>query len=225
MDMETLEKLSEMKEKGIITQEEFEAQKKTLLSGNTESSDATKEKQQKKASPAPKGKMAKGVVKVLFFLICCGVIGFQQIQISNLQNKLEKLQHVYVYDLEEILRGVNLDELNREFEAKISILNNEVATAQDKISALKNSKVKDDFSDVYLKSLKLKRDTMVNEYSRTLQNITDEINDKVTELAQENGASVVFDRRTIAASTPMVIDLTSEIISRVQLIRPRVLDE
>ncbi len=224
MDMEALEKLSEMKEKGIITQEEFEMQKKTLLSGNTESSDVTKEKQ-KKASPAPKSKMAKRVGKVLFFLICCGVIGFQQIQISNLQNKLEKLQHVYVYDLEEILRGVNLDELNREFEAKISILNNEVATAQDKISALKNSKVKDDFSDVYLKSLKLRRDTMVNEYSRTLQNITDEINDKVTELAQEKGASVVLDRRSVAARTPAVVDLTSEIINRVQLIRPRVLDE
>lgn len=225
MDMETLEKLGEMKEKGIITQEEFEAQKKTLLGGITESPKITEEKQPKKPAPAKEGKKASGFWKVLFMLICCGVIGFQQFQIKNMQDKLGKLQHVYVYDLEEILRGVNLDELNREFEAKISILNNEVATAQDKISALKNSKVKDDFSDVYLKSLKLKRDTMVNEYSRTLQNITDEINDKVTELAQENGASVVFDRRTIAASTPMVVDLTSEIISRVQLVRPRVLDE
>lgn len=171
------------------------------------------------------GRIISFFIKTVFLLAICGVIGYQQTQIMHLQNKLEQVQHVYVYDLEEILRGVNLDELNREFEAKISILNNEVSSAQDKISALKNSKVKDDFSDVYLKSLKLKRDTMVNEYSRTLQNITNEINDKVTELAQENGASVVFDRHSIAASTPMVVDLTSEIISRVQLIRPRVLDE
>ncbi|MBQ9271605.1 MAG: hypothetical protein IJ218_05015 [Alphaproteobacteria bacterium] len=168
-------------------------------------------------------------VEYLFVIVLFGVFGWnikhQQVQINKLQQQIAQIQYVYVYDLEEVLRGVRLDDLNREFEAKINILNNEVSSAQDKISNLKNSKVKDDFSDVYLKSLKLKRDSMIQEYSRTLQNITAEINEKVTELAQEKGAPVVFDRRFITARTPLVIDLTDEIIGRIKLMRPRILDE
>ncbi len=168
-------------------------------------------------------------VEYLFVIVLFGVFGWnikhQQVQINKLQQQIAQIQYVYVYDLEEVLRGVRLDDLNREFEAKINILNNEVSSAQDKISNLKNSKVKDDFSDVYLKSLKLKRDSMIQEYSRTLQNITAEINEKVTELAQEKSAPVVFDRRFITARTPLVIDLTDEIIGRIKLMRPRILDE
>ena len=179
----------------------------------------------KKASSVKIGSILKHLMKPVLICVILGALLYQQWQIKRLENTVEQIKYVYVYDVEEVLRGLSLDELNREFEAKISILNNEVSTAQDKISALKDSKVKDDFSDVYLKSLKLKRDTMVNEYSRTLQNITNEINDKVTELAQESGATIIFDKRLVTASTPFVIDLTPEIVSRVKLLRPRVLDE
>ena len=58
-----------------------------------------------------------------------------------------------------------------------------------------------------------------------LRNITNEINDKVTELAQENGATIIFDKRLVTASTSFVVDLTPEIVSRVKLLRPRILDE
>ena len=71
------------------------------------------------------------------FVLCAGFIGFQQWQIHRLNKQIEPLQNVYIYDLEETLRGVRLDEFNREFEAKINILNDEVSTAQSKISSLK----------------------------------------------------------------------------------------
>ena len=64
---------------------------------------------------------------------------------------------VDVYDLQEALKGLKIDTLNAEFENRINVLNREVLSAQDKISSLKDYKVKENFSDVYLNSLKMKR--------------------------------------------------------------------
>ena len=168
------------------------------------------------------------------------VIGAQQKQIfdlqqaqeafkSNLQQDIKQnaaqIKKVYVYNLEETLRGVNLEGMNREFEAKLNVLNDEVSTAQKKISSLKETKDKDDFSDVYLKSLKLKRDTMMQEYNRSLEDLTEQVNLAVTEIAKEKGASVIFDIRAVASLTDNVEDVTGEVIKRIKLSRPKVLDE
>ena len=170
-------------------------------------------------------KKSHAFIRILLVLLCLGVIAFQQAEIMYLHKKVKAQGYVYVYDLEQVLKGVKLDDLNREFEAKISILNDEVMSAQEQISSLKDSKVKDNFSDVYLKSLKLKRDTMMQEYTRAIQNITNEINVKVTELAEEKNAVVVFDKHFITVSTPNVVDLTEDLVKRIQISRPRVLDE
>ena len=42
MDIEKLEKLNELKEKGILTEEEFNIQKKELLSNNEQSQNVSK---------------------------------------------------------------------------------------------------------------------------------------------------------------------------------------
>ena len=169
-------------------------------------------------------------------IILLGAVVYQQFEIVRLQqeqsalhNELRQtaaqLKKVYVYDLEETLRSLKLDNLNREFEAKINILNDEVSNAQQKIASLKESKDKDNFSDVYLKSLKLKRDTMLQEYNRTLENLTEEINKTISEIAAEKGASIIFDKRIISSETENVEDVTQELIKRVNLTRPKILDE
>lgn len=144
---------------------------------------------------------------------------------DNVRQCVLQSKKVYVYDLEQTLRGVRLDELNREFETKINILSDEVASAQEKIASLKESKDKDNFSDVYLKSLKLKRDSMIREYNKTLENLTAEINKMVSQIADEKGASVVLDKRIVASQTQNVEDITDEVIKRVKLPRPQILDE
>lgn len=174
--------------------------------------------------PQPKPK-SHWLLKLFLIMLFAGALGFQQWRIMLLENKVESMRYVYVYDLEKTLNGVKLNDINREFEAKINILNEEVSSAQDKISSLKDAEVKDNFADVYLKSLKLKRDTMIQEYSRTLQNLTDEINEKMTELANEKGAAIILDTNLVAAQTPLVIDVTDEIIKRINFTRPRILDE
>lgn len=178
----------------------------------------------------------KSILGGLIIILLCGAVAYQQCEIYRLQQTQIKLQDdfaktadqlkkVYVYDLEATLRGVKLDDLNREFEAKINILNDEVSAAQAKIASLKESKDKDNFSDVYLKSLKLKRDTMLQEYNRTLDNLTEEINQVISDIAKEKGATVIFDRRIISSQTENVEDVTDEVIKRVNLTRPKILDE
>lgn len=162
----------------------------------------------------------------LFGVVILAVIGgFLQFQIIELQKQVERLQYVYVYNLEEILRGIKLDDINREFEAKVQVLNEEVSTAQEQISAIKDSKDKDNFSKVYLKSLKLRRDTMIKDYGNALKQITDEINAKMTEVAIEKGITVIFDKQFIATKTPKIIDVTDEIVRKIKIERPKFLDE
>lgn len=152
---------------------------------------------------------------VLSFGLLCSVV-YQFMQTNKLQQKLEDAAKVYVYDLQDTLRGLRVDELNAEFEAKINILNHEVLTAQNKISSLKDANIQADFSDVYLNSLKNKRDTMIKEYNDTLQEITDRINQNLVQIAHEKNTPTIFNKQTIGAFTPDVIDISTEIVQRIQ---------
>lgn len=152
-----------------------------------------------------------GVVIILSVALC-----YQIILTRNLSQELANTRKVYIYDLQETLRGLRVDELNAEFEAKVNILNHEVLTAQSKISSLKEANVQADFSDVYLNSLKNKRDDMIKEYNDTLQNITNQINENLAQIAQEKKTATIFNKQSISAFTPDVIDVTPEIIERIQ---------
>lgn len=194
---------------------------------------STIEKTTARNAAKSKNGIALWLVTVMVFAAAIGVLQKQiydlkqeQLSFKQEQNQnTAELKKIYVYDLEETLRGLKLDSMNREFEAKINILNDEVSAAQQKIASLKETKDKDDFSDVYLKSLKLKRDTMLQEYNRTIENLTEDINRTVTEIATEKGASAVFDMRAVATRTDNVEDVTGEVIKRVKLVRPKILDE
>ena len=142
-----------------------------------------------------------------------------------LQKGMAQMSKIYTYDLDKTLRGVKIDEFNREFEAKIKVLNEEVENAKKKIASLKEGKDKDNFSEVYLKSLKFKRDTMLQEYAGTIEKLTTEINRVITEIAKEKDALVVLDKRIVASQTDNIEDITDEAIKRVKFPRPKFLDE
>lgn len=174
-------------------------------------------------------KEKKSKLPVIISVVCAIVLQLQICMLYKLNRTTEdyalQSKKAYVYDLEQTLRGIKLDELNREFETKINILNDEVSSAKKKIASLNESKDKDDFSEVYLKSLKLKRDSMIKEYNKTLENLTEEINKTVSRIAEEKGASVVLDKRVVASQNKNVEDITAEVIKRVNLPRPQILDE
>lgn len=177
-----------------------------------------------------------GKLWVLIVILFGALIGYQQKEIhdlkqangtlkANVQQNMAQLKKVYVYNLEETLKGIKLESLNREFEEKLKVLNEEVSIAQEKISSLKDSKDKDTFSDIYLKSLKLKRDTMIQGYNRSLEDLTEQVNQAISEIAKEKKASVILDVRAVASLTENVEDVTEEVIKRVKLQRPQAMDE
>lgn len=149
----------------------------------------------------------------------------QQQQNQMTEQQITNMKKIYVYDVQETLRGVNLEKLNKDFEAKINIINDEVNLAHEKISSLKETKEKDNFSEVYLKSLKLKRDTMLQDYNQILENLTAEINRIITEIAEEKDTAIIFDKRVTASLTKYVEDVTPEVIKRLEEKRDKIFKE
>lgn len=186
-----------------------------------------------------KSKQEKNTVRTwsILIVVLLGIlIGYQQKEIMDLrqsaevfktdvQQNLAQMKKVYVYNLEETLKGIKLENINRKFEEKLNILNDEVSVAQKKISSLKDSKEKDTFSDIYLKSLKLKRDTMIQEYNNLLENLTEQVNQAVSQIAKEKDASVILDVRAVASLTENVEDVTDLVIKKVKLQSPKAIDE
>jgi len=185
-------------------------------------------------------KSSFGIWLFLIVILFGALIGYQQKEIQDLKQlnetfetdirqdlskNMAQMKKVYVYNLEETLKGVELEKLNQEFEEKLKILNDEVSIAQEKISSLEDTKDKDTFSDIYLQSLKLKRDTMLQEYNRSLEDLTNQVNQAISQIAKEKDASVILDVRAVASLTENVEDVTDEVIKKVKIVRPKTMDE
>lgn len=134
---------------------------------------------------------------------------------ETLSAELQNSKIVYVYNLEAVVASSNLVTLKQQFETKINELIKEVDDAQKKIKNMKKSKVKDDFSDVYMKSLKLKRDETIKAYDETMIQATENINVAVKEIALAKGAKTVFNAKAIALTSEYTVDLTPEVIDLV----------
>ncbi|MBR1601457.1 MAG: hypothetical protein IJ677_07755, partial [Alphaproteobacteria bacterium] len=104
---------------------------------------------------------------------------------------------------------------------KVNILNQEVITAQDKISSFKDSNVRENFSDVYLNSLKMKRDTMIKEYNETLKDITTQINENLIKIAEEKKTATIFNKQAVSAITSDVIDITQELVQKIKITKAK----
>ena len=135
---------------------------------------------------------------------------------SSIEQKAVAMRMVYVYSLEETLEGINILEKKQKFEQDALALNDEVAKAEQKIKNLKKEKVKEDFSDVYLDSLRLKRDNLVEEYHKMLEDLTAKVNKGLEEIAKEKDASTIFTKNAVAVSTPYVIDVTPILVEKLK---------
>lgn len=134
---------------------------------------------------------------------------------ETLSVELQNSKIVYIYNLESVIASSNLVMLKQQFEDKINELAKEVENAQKKIKNMKNSRVKDDFSDLYMKSLKLKRDETVKAYDETMLQATENINVALKEVAQSKGAKIIFNAKALALTSEFTIDVTPEVINLV----------
>jgi len=124
---------------------------------------------------------------------------------------------VYVYDVKKIVSDSSeLNALQQKYAKQLNELNKQVAEAQKKLEKMKDKKAKAEFSDVYLSTLNLKRDTLFEEYEKAINDLSDRTNTALLKVVEEKGAPVVYDVKAIAVTTPNVIDITGEVLQELQ---------
>ncbi len=159
-------------------------------------------------------------VFALLLLSLFGFMGYKvhglQKQISAQNAQIEESRKVYVYSLDDVLKGANVIEIKRKFEGEIIKLNDEVFDAEKKIKSLKDAKVKEDFSTMYLNNVKMKRDELLANYDKTIKELTTKVNKAVGEIAKEKNVSVIFIKNAIAVKTPYIVDVTDEVIKKMK---------
>jgi len=164
------------------------------------------------------------------FILCMALIAFggyqyienqkirKELDLENqkIRKELEAARMVYVYSLEETMQGVNAAEKKKKFEEEAMRLNEEVSAAEAKIKNFTDEKLKQDFTDMYLNSLRLKRDNLVEEYQKMLEELSNKVNKGLEEIAKEKNANTIFLKSTIAVNTPYVTDITPELIAKLK---------
>ncbi len=133
-----------------------------------------------------------------------------------LSQQIEQSKKVYIFNMEDALIRLGTVSLKQNFEKEVSALNDELKENEKKIERIKNANVKDDFSAVYMDSLKLKRDTLVQNYQKQLADLTEQINKALSEFAEKYDAPTIFNAKSTVVKTNQVVDVTSEVVNKIQ---------
>lgn len=156
----------------------------------------------------------------LLFVLLFVAVGYLYLKCNEQRDVFDGVinnnRKIYVYSLEEVLVKLEAYSNKQKFDEDVIKLNKELLEAEKKIKNIKSAKLKADFSDVYLKNLRMKRDELVEGYQNSIIELTRKINQALADIAREKDASAVFLKSTIAVQTPYVIDLTEEVADRVQ---------
>ena len=151
------------------------------------------------------------LIVALFTLF--GVICYKY---TMLERAVQESRKVYVCNLEEVLNSTNIIAIKQNFNDEMVKLNDELTEGEKKIKSLKNVNVKEDFTDIYMKNLRLKRDGLVVEYDKKIGNLTTKINDVLTSITEEKHIPVIFAPDTVVFTSSDMVDITDEVIQRLK---------
>jgi len=162
----------------------------------------------------------KNYVLTMAVLLLYVMIGFLFYQ-TNVSKKvivqqINESRKVYTYNLDRIFEAMNVVEAKKRYEESVIGLNNELLEAEKKIKSLKDAKVKEDFSEMYLKNLKIRRDEIVSTYEKSVADIGEKFNNALKEIVDEQDLPAVFLPSSIAVKTSHTVDLTDEIIAKMK---------
>ncbi len=156
--------------------------------------------------------ISKNINIIAILLLLIGIISLFFVMNKN----MEESKKIYVYSLDEVLLKSQVVETKQKFDAEIIKLNEELKIGEKKIKSLKDKKVKLDFSDIYLKNLRNKRDELVENYQKTVEEVTQKINTALEQIVKEKEIPAVFVKKAIAIPTPYVIDITDEVVEKIK---------
>lgn len=161
---------------------------------------------------------------LIFFVISLCIYNFkiyfalEKLQENNidLQQQIKLNRYIYIYDLKKIIIAYpNLLDKQQEYKSKIEKLSLETEEATQKINQLEKENIKEEFSDVYIKSLLLKRNNLLEEYDQMMNNVTANVNKALEKIINTKDINVVFPADTIKIRSKYVIDITDEVLNNI----------
>ena len=167
---------------------------------------------------------ALALLFVLEIVLFCKVNALQnvapQVQVQRVveqQQPAQKEEHVYVYSVDRLVQNYPaVMELRKNFDSKISQLNEKVNEARKKLDDMKDKKAKEEYATVYLSSLTLQRDQLVEQYQKDLSALSQKINQALVDVANEHGLPYVLDAKAVVVTTRMVVDVTDAVLKKLK---------
>lgn len=156
--------------------------------------------------------------KNIYFILFCVVLIFGAFYFGykSLRETMENNRKIYVFNMDEVLIQTGFVDSKKKFDEDVLKLNDEVLASEKKIKNIKNAKVQDDFANVYLNSLKLRRNELVDNYQKQIEELTGKINKNLKIIAAERNAPAIFNKSSLAVMTDDVIDVSADLIAKIK---------
>ena len=167
---------------------------KKSSSQSTSDSENKKMTLQQEADNKKEAQKCNSCGNVVLFLVVLSLyvlLGYNAYEINALQHNIE---HTYVYNMEAVLMQTGLADENRKFETNMADLEKEIDAAEKKVKSMKDEKLRQEYRDMYMKSLTLKRNTLVEEHEKFMKSLLKNVKKTLAEVAKENDVKVIFNR-------------------------------
>ena len=172
-----------------------------------------------------------GVAAVILLLLCGGILLLQNRNLNkrlavleqnitqmegNFTQNVDNNRKIYVFNMDETVKGIGLQDANQKFESDINDLDAQVKDAEATIKGLKDEAMKTKILNLSIKPLQMKRDDLLEAYSASMQKYLQQINDALAQIATEKNIPVIFMNKAVAVNTNYVVDVTAEVIEKVK---------
>lgn len=152
--------------------------------------------------------------KVALTLLLCILIAsnaFLFYKYNQLNNLVTQNRNVYVYNMEGALVLAGMADENQQFEAELRNLESDIDASTRKLKTIKDAKLKEEYQEMYMKSLKIKRDDLIKKHEKFVTDISKNVNKALIKVADKNNVSTIYMMKAIAVNTPYVVDVTPQI--------------
>lgn len=153
--------------------------------------------------------------KVLLFLLLCALMAsnaFLFCKYIKLNGLANQNRNVYVFNMEGALLMAGMDEENQQFKADLYNLEKDIDAANKKLDTIKDKKLKKEYQEMYMNSLKIKRDDLIKEHEKFVNAISKNVSKALVKVASEHNVETIFSYKSIAVTTPYVVDVTPRIV-------------
>jgi hypothetical protein len=135
---------------------------------------------------------------------------------SQVAQKIDAGRKIYVFSLDDTVLSLGMLDKKKLFEQKVNKLNDEVRAAEKKLKGIKDQSVRSEYSEVYMKSLQIKRNNFIMDYEKEMAELNNRINKALEDVVVEQKLPAVWSAKNIAVATPDVVDITEAVIAKLQ---------